>query len=876
MSDLKHYGTPRRSGRYPWGSGEDPYQSGAPIHQVISALKQQGVSEKDIAKGFGMSINELRQKNSLSRTAERAANRALALKLHDKGMSNVAIGAKLGMNESSVRSLLNDSIAERQTITKTTADILKKNVDEKGYIDVGLGVEHHIGVSRVRLKTAVEALKEEGYEVHWLKVEQMGTGKYTSMMVLAKPGTTYQEFYANKDKIQQISEYSYDGGRSFLGLEPIRSVDSKRIMVRYDEDGGSDKDGVIELRRGVEDISLGNARYAQVRIGVDGNKYLKGMAMYSDDMPDGVDIIFNTNKSKNTPKMETFKDMKKLPDGTIDPDNPFGATVKQRKYINKKGQEELSALNIVNEEGDWSNWSKSLSSQMLSKQKKEVAKKQLGIALDIRMEELNEIMKLTNPNIRKKLLETFAEDADAAAVHLKAAALPRQGSHVILPFPKMKENEIYAPNYENGERVALVRYPHGGTFEIPELIVNNKYGPAKSVIKNAKDAVGINPKVAQRLSGADFDGDTVLVIPNKNKQIKSTSPLKGLKDFDPKISYPAYEGMKRMSATLKQKKMGDVSNLITDMTIKGANEYEIAKAVRHSMVVIDAEKHNLNYKQSYIDNGIAGLKEKYQGKANAGASTLISRASSDKRVAARKEKGIDPKTGKKIYEETGETYVNAKGKTVTKTIKSTKMAEVDDAYKLSSGTAMESIYADYANKLKAAANNARKESVAIKPTKVNKEAKEIYKTEVESLKASLNLALKNKPLERQAQLLANTIVASKKKENPDMDKDDLKKIKTQALNEARLRTGAKKQPITINEREWMAIQEGAVSANIQTQIFNNMDSEALKQLATPRTKTTISSSKASKAKAMASNGYTQAEIAQALGVSTSTVSDIIN
>lgn len=24
--ELEHYGTPRHSGRYPWGSGENPYQ----------------------------------------------------------------------------------------------------------------------------------------------------------------------------------------------------------------------------------------------------------------------------------------------------------------------------------------------------------------------------------------------------------------------------------------------------------------------------------------------------------------------------------------------------------------------------------------------------------------------------------------------------------------------------------------------------------------------------------------------------------------------------------------------------------------------------------------------------------------------------------
>ena len=75
--------------------------------------------------------------------------------------------------------------------------------------------------------------------------------------------------------------------------------------------------------------------------------------------------------------------------------------------------------------------------------------------------------------------------------------------------------------------------------------------------------------------------------------------------------------------------MGRISNLITDMTLKDATEDELARAVRYSNTVIDAEKHHLDYKKSYSDNNIAELKEKYQGrytktgKYSEGASTLI-------------------------------------------------------------------------------------------------------------------------------------------------------------------------------------------------------------------------------------------------------------
>lgn len=860
--NIKHEGVARKSGRYPWGSGNNPMQRTKNFLGYVDDLKKKGMSEVDIAKGLGISTSQLRAKKSLAKAAKRKADVAEAIKLREKGYSKVAAAEKMGINESSYRSLLDPAIQARSEITNATANMLKTNVDKKGYIDVGLGVEKHIGISRTKLKTAISQLEEEGYRIHKFDIEQVATGKKTNMMVLTKDTVDYGEVIRNKDKIKLINDNTIDGGRTYLGLDPIKSVNSKRVLVKYADDGGADKDGVIELRRGVEDLSLGSNKYAQVRIGVDGTHYMKGMAMYADKIPDGYDIIYNTNKKKGTPVLGDKDDtvMKKMKD---DPDNPFGATI---KVGGQRGH-----LNIVNEEGDWSEWSKNISAQVLSKQSPSLAKKQLGLAYAQKKEEFDEIMSLTNPVVKKRLLAAFADDMDASAVHLKAAALPRQSSQqVILPFPNMKDNEIYAPNYRNGERVVLIRYPHGGIFEIPELTVNNKHAPANRTIKNAKDAVGINSKVAERLSGADFDGDTVIVIPNNRGLIKTSSPLKGLIGFDPKVSYEGYEGMPKISPRTKAMKMGDVSNLITDMTIKGANNDEIARAVRHSMVVIDAEKHNLNYKQSHIDNNIGALKKKYQGGERSGASTLISKASSEVRVGARKE-SIDPKTGKKVYEYTNESYTNKQGKQVLKTITSKKILEVDDAFELSSGTPMETVYGQYVNKLKALANTSRKEVLSSKSISYSPSAKKVYEKEVASLNAKLNTALKNKPLERQAQLLANTIVSAKKTANPDMDGADIKKIKGQALAEARARNQAKKQDIDITNREWEAIQAGAVSSNTLSQVLSNTNLDKVKQLATPRTTSTLTPARLATAKSMATSGYTQSEIADRLGVSTQTV-----
>lgn len=875
---LEHYGILRKSGRYPWGSGDTQAERSQTFLGMVKELRDEGLSDTEIARGFGMTTSQLRDTNTMARNAKKQADMAMAQRLKDKGYSNVAIGERMGLNESSVRALLAPGQKDKLDVLESTSNMLKDQVNKKGYIDVGSGVEHHLGISKEKLGTAVARLKEEGYTIHYVKVEQLGTGQQTTIKVLAAPDTTYSEVFRNRDKIQQIASFSDDGGRTYLGIQPPISVSSKRVGIRYADQGGTDADGVIYVRPGVKSVSLGGSRYAQVRVAVDGTHYLKGMAMYRDDLPAGVDLVFNTNKKNTGNKLDAMKPLKE------DPDNPFGANISRQIYeIGPGGKKTLSsAMNIVNEEGRWSDWSKSLSSQMLSKQSPALAKKQLDATYDRKKEELDDIMALTNPAVKKRLLESYADDADSSAIHLKAAALPRQGSHVILPVNSIKETEVYAPNYRNGERVVLIRYPHGGIFEIPELTVNNRHPEARKLLGNAPDAIGIHSKVAERLSGADFDGDTVLVIPNNQGKIKTAPALEGLKGFDPQRAYPGYEGMTRMTPRTKAFEMGDVSNLITDMTIRGASQSELARAVRHSMVVIDAEKHGLNYKQSAIDNGIPQLKVKYQGGKNKGASTLISRATSRKDVPERKPRSaaaggpIDRATGRKMFEETGSTWVDANGRTHVRTQQSTKLAETDDAHTLSSGTPVEKIYADHSNRLKSLANQARKEAFDTPPLAYSPTAKVVYSNEVDALNAKLNLALRNAPLERQAQVLANAVYRQKLQANPEMEPSEKKKLRAQALEAARVRTGAKKERIEISPQEWAAIQAGAISNNKLNQILSNADLDQVKKLATPKPDLLMSSAKRNRALTLLRAGYTQAEVADALGVSLSTLKDSLS
>ena len=875
--DLAHYGVKRRSGRYPWGSGQDPHQHSGDLLSTIKDLKAKGLTETEIAKGLGMTTTQLRAQRSIAKNEKRKADVAMVARLKEKGMSNTAIGRRMGINESSVRALLDPTLKERAGSTEALAKELKKQVGKDGLLDVGLGVEVNMGVTSTKMKTATAMLEAEGYHVHKVKVQQQTTGKFTEMKVLVPPGMDYKTVLAKRGEIKAPGVNIEDRGHTVYGIEKPTAVSSKRLKVRYGNEGGTDMDGVIEVRRGVKDLSLGSSNYAQVRISVDGTHYLKGMAMYSDDIPKGYDLRFNTNKNPTGNKLDALKKQ------TGDPSNPFGSVIrKQLHYTDSNGRKKLSAMNIVNDEGTWGDWSKTLSSQFLSKQPVSLAKQQLQKVRDKRRAEFEEIMALTNPSVKKKLLQSFADSVDSDAVDLKAAALPRQASQVILPVPKMKTTEVYAPNFKHGEKVVLVRHPHGGRFEIPELTVNNKNPHARKAIgTKVKDAIGIHPKVAERLSGADFDGDSVLCIPNNSGKVKTSPALKGLKDFDPKAMYPAYPGMTPMTSKQKQMKMGEVSNLITDMTIGGANQAEIARAVRHSMVVIDAEKHKLNYKQSEIDNGIAALKKKYQGKANAGASTLISRASSEKRIPERKARSaskggpIDKKTGRKVYEETGATYVDKHGKTVLRTEKSTKLAETHDAYSLVSknGSAIETVYANHSNELKAMANEARKATLAIPSVRKNPQAAKTYAPEVKSLKAKVNEALRNKPRERQAQVLADAVIRAKKQADPTLatDKERLQKARRQALAEARQRTGAGKKPFAITPREWQAIQEGAVSQAALNKVLELADESVVRELATPRAQPKVSSSMVARAKAMSSRGKTAAEIAEALGISTTSV-----
>ena len=965
--ELMHYGTKFHSGRYPYGSGEEPYQHAADFLNRINELEKSGLSQVEIGKYFGLSSGDFRKEKSIALNEQKYLELQKIRSLKNKGYSNYKIGEIMGMNESSVRGKLKGNTEAKKSASENVYNLLKEEVAKQKYIDVGAGVERDINVSRARMDEALYRLQMEGYKVYNRFIDTPNPNKKITVQVLCPPGTKFEDISNITGEIGSLTEFkSCDGGDTPIGKKFVypKSMDSKRLMIRYaddvDSDGtkGIEKDGVIEIRRGVDDLSLGGSRYAQCRILVDGTHYLKGMAVYSDDIPDGVDVVFNTNKDKSVSKMDVLKKIGN------DPDNPFGATISSQVYYDgKDGKKELGLINKKSDEGDWEDWTNCLPAQFLSKQSKDLAKRQLGLAIEEKMKMYDEICSYTNPTVKKKMLEDFAGQCDSDAVHLRAAALPKQKYHVIIPINSLKDNEVYAPNYDNGEKLALVRYPHGGTFEIPILTVNNNNKLGKKLLgSTVSDAIGINANVAARLSGADFDGDTVMAIPTNDKvRITSTEPLEGLKGFEAKFEYKTTEKngkyynqfgdeVKIMPKNQIGKQMGMISNLITDMTLIGATNEELARAVRHSMTVIDAAKHKLDYKQSEIDNRIQELRERYQGRYNEesgrmnyGAATLISKAGSQQSITRTKgtphinKKGnydydpskpegaliykkdpdayfpdyikkdgkiqykltngnktplFDPKDKetydyykpvRKYNKETKEYYYTNKTgdlmyKTGVRTIDSTKMAETDDARTLisKSNTVMENLYADYANKLKALANQARKESAYTKEIRASKSASETYANEVKSLDKKIMESMSNQTKERRANILASSEFNAKKEANPDMTKEEQKKLRTQALNRARETVGAKRVKIDITDREWEAIQSGAITKTKLNAILNCADMDKIRERCIPKSKPSLTNAQIIRIKNLSkNNNYTIKEIASKIGVSTSTISDIL-
>jgi hypothetical protein len=900
-----HYGIKRKSGRYPWGSGRDAYGRSRSFYAMIDDLKNGNpkIPETEIAKAMGLSVADLRATKTIAKEVIVQEQTQRAVTLKEKGVSLDQIAKDLGIPQPTVRLRLKNADNIQQSKLSNTVDAIRAEVDKHKIVDVGKGVDLTLGIADTKLNAALSVLRDEGYETYNLQTRNVGTSHFTNQRVIVPPGTGFGGAKKMQNEIHTMGKWTENDGLTFFGIHDPLSVNSSRIQVVHN----SQEDGTVYIRPGVKDLDMGKNTYAQVRIMVDGTHFIKGVAVLNPDLPKGVDIQVHSNKGPEVGKIGALKPIKD------DPDNPFGSMIKRQIVeLDSKGNERVkSALNLVNEEGDWEDWRKSVPSQMLAKQPHSLIKSQLQTTRDDISGRLAEIDKITNPVVRKKAYEDFADKVDSDAVDLRAAAFPRQRTQVIIPMTKMNKGEIYAPNFETGERVVLIRYPHGGRFEIPEVTVNNNNRTAKRLLGNAVDAIGIHPSVAERLSGADFDGDTVIVIPNRSGKIKGVESMgsqrkvydDALNNFNPKDKYGGFVksgtdkngneigNFKLMRNTGKE--MGVITNLITDMQVQGAKPEHIVRAVKHSMVVIDAEKHKLNYKQSEIDNNIAQLKELYQShpgtdKRPGGATTLLSRATAKERVPEFKDRPakeggrIDPETGaivtvptgrtRSVFDKKTGTYTDEK---VLVTTEAKRLALTNDAHTLVRDKAdpVERLYAEHANAMKALANQARLKAVRTPNPKINPQARTVYKNEVDRLTAALRRAQAQKPLDRRADVIAGAVVKQKLHDDPTLryDSDRKKKVERQAKSAARARLGLEKPVIEISDREWDAIQSGAVSSSRLRDILSYADPKRVTELAMPRTNPVMTTAITARAKAMLSAGNSAADVAAALGIPVSTL-----
>lgn len=922
-------------------------------------------------------------------------------------------------------------LTNAKDVLRTSVEGIDSDGEPFSMVDVGEGTEMYMGFGIDTKNNALKALEAEGYVVTTIQVGQVSNkNNKTTVQILAKvndqqyvidngvagktnvKGETVtaaqnavaKYAYSHLDQIQPCTSticQNESGTEVARALEKPKQIDINRVLIAdptdpspsgiFDPTTGreytmgeinSAKDGTMILRPSAKDLTMteeGNSKithYAQVRIAcTDGkgiDRYCKGMAMYGkeEDFPDGVDIIFYTNPGKVSADGKVYAE-KVLKKQKAEEMNPFGADLKasgQRHYIDSDGNEQLSAVNILREEGDWGNYSTSLPSQFLAKQNVPLVKEQLTKTVSEAKEYIDTLNKIPNPQVRNKLLEDYADSLDSQAIHLNAAGVSEQRTQVILPCTSLRGTEynadgsvkrlgeIYAPGYGDGQKVAVIRYPHANTCEIPVLIVNNNNKEGRETIGFGKDAIGLPKSALDQLSGADTDGDTGTIIPvsllnNKGLNVDSKQYFKELVGFDAEATWPYTEGVTQvskkwngidregitMSKAERGQEMGLVTNLIMDMSTLGDSvpQEEHVRAIKYSMVAVDAYKHNIDWRQAREDLGIPELYSKYSSTSRGGGMTIFTRAKSQKQDVPEYKEGkyvngkrllIDPDTGDKLFTYTNGTHakkvgtdpetgkgiyddsIREKNKVSTEKLRYAWM-EGKGAASLASDnpSTKEQMYVEFSDTLHGMANSIRRSLnddtyhidkskvsdkdktddglsyVKMKATRATADSDE-DKAVIDSLRSKLDVAKRNAPKERLAQVYANAAIKARVDENPSLKTDDdaLKKVKNAELAAARARTGAngKGTRVEISAKEYEAINSGKVPKTLISDVLKKSNTESLTKLATESTgsrkKLTAAQVARIKAWGNSNSKSTPYQMAKSMGVSVSTINKVLS
>ena len=94
-------------------------------------LKSDGMTDKQIAEGCGITTTQLAQQKTIAVTEEKLSQIRMAQRLQDKGYSPTAIGQRMGINESTARSLLTPGRIDKLNVLNQTSDMLKREVRGK-------------------------------------------------------------------------------------------------------------------------------------------------------------------------------------------------------------------------------------------------------------------------------------------------------------------------------------------------------------------------------------------------------------------------------------------------------------------------------------------------------------------------------------------------------------------------------------------------------------------------------------------------------------------------------------------------------------------------------------------------------------------------
>ena len=155
-----------------------------------------------------------------------------------------------------------------------------------------------------------------------------------------------------------------------------------------------------------------------------------------------------------------------------------------------------------------------------------------------------------------------------------------------------------------------------------------------------------------------------------------------------------------------------------------------------------------------------------------------------------------------------------------------------------------------------------------------------YSEEVDSLNNKLRKAQMNRPREREAQFMANILFEEKKaaltEAGEELDKEDERKLRDRLIKKTRAICGAARYTIPISDKEWEAIQNGALSHTKVAKILERADADQVRQRATPKKQFEWTNAKQNIALTMANSGWTMAEIAERLGTSTTTIAKCLD